>query len=105
VANFAVVWLISRFGPRLPVGLAAFLAAAGMAVIASATSAAGLATGVFVAGAAAGFGVPAVRRHCRSAGAGSVTCHGVVNDQFRDRPIAVVQVALVEGRYINRVLL
>jgi predicted MFS family arabinose efflux permease len=53
-ANLAVIWLTVRFGPRWPIGLAAALAAAGMAVVASAGTPTGAAVGVVVAGAAAG---------------------------------------------------
>jgi predicted MFS family arabinose efflux permease len=58
VANFAVVWLTTRFGPRCPIGLAAALAAGGMVVIALAGGALGLGVGVLVAGAAAGLAFP-----------------------------------------------
>jgi predicted MFS family arabinose efflux permease len=58
VANAAVVWVTSRFGPRLAIGLAAAFAAVGMAVVAAAGSAPVLALGVILAGAAAGFAYP-----------------------------------------------
>lgn len=56
--NTAVVWLTSRYGPRLPLGLAATAASAGMALIAAADGAAGLAVGVLMAGSAAGLAFP-----------------------------------------------
>jgi len=58
VANAAVVWVGSRFGPRTALGLAAGLAAVGMAVVATAQSVPLLGTGVVVAGAAAGLAYP-----------------------------------------------
>jgi predicted MFS family arabinose efflux permease len=58
VANVAVVWVAGRLGPRVAIGLAAALAAAGMAVIALADSALALACGVLVSGAAAGLAFP-----------------------------------------------
>jgi predicted MFS family arabinose efflux permease len=58
VANAGVVWVTARFGPRTAVGLAAALAAGGMAVIAVAGSVPVLAVGVVVAGAAAGLAYP-----------------------------------------------
>jgi predicted MFS family arabinose efflux permease len=57
-ANSGVVWVTVRFGPRTAVGLAAALAAAGMAVIAVAGSVGTLALGVVIAGAAAGLAYP-----------------------------------------------
>lgn len=57
-ANFAVVWLTARFGPRLPIGVAAGLAAAGMFTIAAASGVITLSVGVLVAGAAAGVAFP-----------------------------------------------
>ncbi len=57
-ANFSVVWLGTRFGPRLPVAIAAGLAAGGMVVIATAAGSAALALGVLIAGAAAGLAFP-----------------------------------------------
>ncbi len=57
-ANFAVVWLTARFGPRLPIGVAAGLAAAGMFTIAVASGVITLSVGVLVAGAAAGVAFP-----------------------------------------------
>jgi predicted MFS family arabinose efflux permease len=56
--NIAVVWLTARFGPRLPIALAASLAALGMAAIAAAGGPLGLAVGVLVAGSAAGLAFP-----------------------------------------------
>ena len=58
VANAAVVWVVARRGPRAAIGLAAGLAAAGMAVIAFAGSVLALACGVLVSGAAAGLALP-----------------------------------------------
>jgi len=58
LANVGVVWLAGRRGPRAAIGLAAALAAAGMAVIANANSAPVLAVGVLVGGAAAGLAFP-----------------------------------------------
>ncbi|NIK58438.1 MFS transporter [Kribbella shirazensis] len=58
VTNIAVIWLTVHLGPRWPIGLAAGLAAAGMAVVATAQTPAGAAVGVVVAGAAAGFALP-----------------------------------------------
>ncbi len=58
LANFGVVWLTGWRGPRVAIGLAAALAAAGMAVIAGATSAPVLGVGVLVGGAAAGLAFP-----------------------------------------------
>ncbi|MGI8680353.1 MAG: MFS transporter [Jatrophihabitans sp.] len=58
LANVAVVSVTSRLGPRAAIGLAAALAAAGMAVIAVAGSAPMLAVGVLVSGAAAGLAFP-----------------------------------------------
>jgi len=58
VANVAVVWVATRFGSRLALGLAAGFAATGMAVIASAQTVPALAAGVMVAGAAAGLAFP-----------------------------------------------
>lgn len=58
VANVAVVWVATRFGPRLAVGLAASLAAVGMTVIACAQTVPALAAGVMVAGTAAGLAFP-----------------------------------------------
>jgi predicted MFS family arabinose efflux permease len=58
VANAAVVWVITRFGPRAAIGLAAASAAGGMALVAAAGSVPVLAAGVVVAGAAAGFAYP-----------------------------------------------
>ena len=58
VANAAVVWVAGRWGPRVAIGLAAALAAAGMAVIALAGSVLALACGVLVSGAAAGLALP-----------------------------------------------
>lgn len=58
VANAAVVWVTTRFGPRTAIGLASLLAAAGMAMIAAATTVPMLAAGVLVAGAAAGMSFP-----------------------------------------------
>jgi predicted MFS family arabinose efflux permease len=58
VANVAVVWVATRFGPRLALGLAACLAALGMTVIASAQTVPALAAGVMVAGTAAGLAFP-----------------------------------------------
>ncbi|ALG10549.1 hypothetical protein AOZ06_29905 [Kibdelosporangium phytohabitans] len=57
-ANFLVVWLTVRLGPRWTLGAAAGLAAAGMTVIAVADGPMLLATGVMVAGAAAGLAFP-----------------------------------------------
>jgi predicted MFS family arabinose efflux permease len=57
-ANTGVVWVTGRFGPRTAVGLAAALAAFGMAAIAVADSVPALAVGVVVAGAAAGLAYP-----------------------------------------------
>ena len=57
-ANVGVVWVTSRLGPRVAIGLAAALAAIGMAVIAGAGSAPVLAAGVLVSGAAAGLAFP-----------------------------------------------
>ncbi len=58
VANTAVVGLMIRTGPRLPLVLATVSAAAGMAVIATAGGAVSLAAGVLLAGASAGFAYP-----------------------------------------------
>jgi predicted MFS family arabinose efflux permease len=58
VANVGVVWVAGRLGPRVAIGLAAALAAAGMAVIAFAGSVVALACGVLVSGAAAGLAFP-----------------------------------------------
>jgi predicted MFS family arabinose efflux permease len=58
VANVAVVRVAERWGPRVAIGLAAVLAAAGMAVIALAGSVPALAVGVLVSGAAAGLAFP-----------------------------------------------
>jgi len=58
IANAAVVWVTARYGARMSVGLAAALAALGMAVIAAAGSVPTLAIGVIVAGAAAGLAYP-----------------------------------------------
>ena len=58
VANAAVVWVTAQYGARVAVGLAAALAAVGMAVIAGAGSVPTLAIGVIVAGAAAGLAYP-----------------------------------------------
>ncbi len=58
VANAAVVWVTAQYGARVAVGLAAALAAVGMAVIAAAGSVPTLAIGVIVAGAAAGLAYP-----------------------------------------------
>jgi predicted MFS family arabinose efflux permease len=58
VANAGVVWVTARYGARLAVGLAAALAAVGMAVIAAANSVPALAVGVIVAGASAGLAYP-----------------------------------------------
>ncbi len=58
IANAAVVWVTARYGARVAVGLAAALAAVGMAVIAAAGSVPTLAIGVIVAGAAAGLAYP-----------------------------------------------
>jgi len=58
VGNTAVVWLIGRFGPRLPIALAAISAAVGMVAIASADGPGTLALGVVVAGAAGGLAFP-----------------------------------------------
>ncbi|ONI76033.1 hypothetical protein ALI144C_35585 [Actinosynnema sp. ALI-1.44] len=58
VANFAVVWLTVRFGPRWAVGAAAGLASTGMALVAVADGVVLLAAGVMVAGAAAGLAFP-----------------------------------------------
>ena len=58
VANAAVVWVTARYGARVAVGLAAALAAVGMAVIAGASSVPALAVGVIVAGASAGLAYP-----------------------------------------------
>lgn len=57
-ANIGVVSVTSRYGPRAAVGLAAALAAGGMAVIGSSSSEFSLAVGVVVAGAAAGLAFP-----------------------------------------------
>lgn len=56
--NTVVVWLTSRFGPRLPLALATLTAALGMAAIASADGPGGLAGGVLLAGTAAGLAFP-----------------------------------------------
>ena len=53
-----MVWVTARYGARVAVGLAAALAAVGMAVIAAAGSVPALAIGVIVAGAAAGLAYP-----------------------------------------------
>lgn len=58
VANAGVVWVTARYGARVAIGLAAALAAGGMAVIAGAASVPALAVGVIVAGAAAGLAYP-----------------------------------------------
>ena len=58
VANAGVVWVAATYGARVAVGLAAALAAAGMAVISVAGSVPVLAVGVIVAGAAAGLAYP-----------------------------------------------
>jgi predicted MFS family arabinose efflux permease len=58
IANVGVVWVEGRMGPRTAIGLAAALAAAGMAVIAGAGSVPVLAAGVLVSGAAAGLAFP-----------------------------------------------
>lgn len=58
VANAGVVWVTDRYGARVAVGLAASLAAVGMAVISVAGSVPVLAVGVIVAGAAAGLAYP-----------------------------------------------
>jgi predicted MFS family arabinose efflux permease len=58
VANAAVVVVTSRFGPRVAVGLAATLAAVGMAMAGAAGSVPVLAAGLIVAGAAAGLAYP-----------------------------------------------
>lgn len=57
-ANIGVVWVITRWGPRVAVGGAAALAVVGMSVIASAGTVLSLSTGVLVAGAAAGMAFP-----------------------------------------------
>lgn len=58
VANTAVVWVTAQYGARVAVGVAATLAAVGMAVISVAGSVPVLAVGVIVAGAAAGLAYP-----------------------------------------------
>lgn len=58
VANAGVVWVTTRYGPRVSVGLAALLAAVGMTTIAAASTVPALAVGVLVAGAAAGVAFP-----------------------------------------------
>ena len=58
VANIAVVWVADRWGPRVAIGLAAALAAVGMAVIAVAGGVLALACGVLISGAAAGLAFP-----------------------------------------------
>jgi predicted MFS family arabinose efflux permease len=58
VANAAVVWLTNRRGPRAAIGLAAALAAGGMAIMAGAHATPVLAVGVLVGGAAAGLAFP-----------------------------------------------
>ncbi len=58
VANAGVVWVTATYGARVAVGLAAALAAAGMAVISVAGAVPVLAVGVIVAGAAAGLAYP-----------------------------------------------
>ncbi|HET9419641.1 MAG TPA: MFS transporter [Nocardioides sp.] len=58
VANAAVVWVTARHGARVAIGLAAGLAAVGMAVISVAGSVPVLAVGVITAGAAAGLAYP-----------------------------------------------
>lgn len=58
VANAAVVWVTSRHGSRTAIGLAAALAAVGMAMVAAAGSVPVLGLGVVVAGAAAGLAYP-----------------------------------------------
>ncbi len=56
--NTVVVWLLGRYGVRLPIGLAALAAAAGMTVLGLAQTVPVLATGVLLAGTAAGLAVP-----------------------------------------------
>lgn len=58
VANIAVVWVTTRYGPRAAIGMATVLAALGMTTIAVAQDALVLAIGVLVAGAAAGLAFP-----------------------------------------------
>jgi predicted MFS family arabinose efflux permease len=56
--NTTVVWLTARFGPRLPIALAAGMAALGMTAIAGAKGVPGMTVGVLVAGTAAGLAFP-----------------------------------------------
>jgi predicted MFS family arabinose efflux permease len=58
LANTAVVGLMVRTGPRLPLALGTVSAAGGMLVIATAGDAGALAAGVLLAGASAGFAYP-----------------------------------------------
>lgn len=58
IANRATVWLTARFGVRLPIGMAAGLAATGMTLLGLASDTTGLACGVLLAGSAAGLAFP-----------------------------------------------
>jgi MFS family permease len=62
VANVGVIWMTVRLGPRWPIGLAAVLAAAGMAAIATAGTSVGVAVGAFRRGGCRRSGVPSVHR-------------------------------------------
>ncbi len=56
--NAVVVWMLGRFGPRVPIAGATATATAGMVVIAVAHSTASFWAGVLIAGAAAGLAFP-----------------------------------------------
>ena len=57
-ANTLVVWLTGRFGARLPLAMAALLAATGMTELAVSRTTLELASGVLIAGGAAGLAFP-----------------------------------------------
>jgi predicted MFS family arabinose efflux permease len=56
--NILVVWLLGRCGPRVPIALAALVAAAGMGLLGIAQDVSFLAAGVLMAGSAAGLAFP-----------------------------------------------
>lgn len=56
--NTVVVWLLGRYGPRVPIAMAALAAAAGMGLLGLAQSGLTLAAGVLLAGSAAGLAFP-----------------------------------------------
>jgi predicted MFS family arabinose efflux permease len=57
-ANTLVVWLLGRYGPRVPIALAAVTATTGMGLLGAAHNATMLAAGVLLAGTAAGLAFP-----------------------------------------------